>query len=380
MNATPPISPKYLFHPFAEELSGTAKTIYLIASIALGFFTLGLIHLGYYFWENYKVSDETLNPTDKEKAISKIGQSALHLSLSELAEQLEKFQQENLHKIPEDQKELRAIFNDTFDNGMELLGELEDKKLRADRYQSIVSELELIANIGAGVSSIEKHPGLKNILWKRDARRLINDKDAAAFEEFIKANKDRINDTFTLIGGTILHELAVKGKPIEFVAILAQYGANFNVQDKLGNTPLLWAIANGHNLMASKLIEFPQNLNLKGFGNTPLMLVIAKGYKDKTKDGAKVEVSALQIVEALLSRGALPNIPHRDNLTALHLAYARRDKEMQRLLLSNKADPRSRDAHGRLPHEMAKLPLDEVKSLLAAISNNVYLIDESLFK
>lgn len=79
--------------------------------------------------------------------------------------------------------------------------------------------------------------------------------------------------------GNLLHLVAKWGGPLKLVKILIDHGVSLDkVEDNMwGNTPLLWAIANGNNNMAMEILNYEQNLNL-GKKNTALHLAIAKGY------------------------------------------------------------------------------------------------------
>ncbi len=150
--------------------------------------------------------------------------------------------------------------------------------------------------------------------------------------------------------GTMLHYIAKIGKD-SFVKDFHERGFNFNHQDMWGNTPLLWAIANAKNTTALKILDYDQNLNLKGCGNTALHLAIAKGYKKISRDGKKLHISNLQIVQKIIEKGAetikkggnvdLFNVDvfNRNGCTPLHIACIRRDPEMIDTLLRAKANP-----------------------------------------
>jgi ankyrin repeat protein len=83
--------------------------------------------------------------------------------------------------------------------------------------------------------------------------------------------------------------------------------AEINKQDHNGNTPLLWAISEGRDDIASLLVEQGADINSQNFeGETALFLAAARG---NTK-----------MVEFLLTNGAHPHITNLDGALAVHIA------------------------------------------------------------
>lgn len=161
-----------------------------------------------------------------------------------------------------------------------------------------------------------------------------------AFEAILDGMSN-VNQTINRLEDTPLFYIAKRGRPIEFLDILIKRGANFDQQETFfGNTPLHWAIANAANDMALAIIQKgKQDLNMqdKRRGNTPLTLAVAKGYTTLNADGNKLSVSNLQLVEALLEKGADPNAKDRKGTSPLMLAVMRRDVPMAKALLEKGA-------------------------------------------
>ena len=128
----------------------------------------------------------------------------------------------------------------------------------------------------------------------------------------------------------ILHFAKQKG--VSFSTHSVEFGGDDEYVG-LGNTPLIWSIANGRNQKAVSLLRFSREhlVDLEidaqdsSLGNTALHLVVAKGYIDCDGDGNKIANSSLDVVNELLICGADPNIRNQQGLTALDLAVIRRD-------------------------------------------------------
>lgn len=123
-------------------------------------------------------------------------------------------------------------------------------------------------------------------------------------------------------------------------------------EDIFGNTALHWAIANASNGMAMLLINHIEQANILNLQckrkNTPLHLAVGKGYKDKDSYGKSLMHSNLQLVQALLAKGANPNLQNVNGNTPLHLACLRHDVEMIEVLLKAEAT--------EIPNNEGKLP------------------------
>ena len=137
--------------------------------------------------------------------------------------------------------------------------------------------------------------------------------------EDVNAQDTRKNDTLGLvIGGTAIRKAAAKGH-VEIVKRLLEAGADPNLSDHYGWTPLLSACQAEH----------------------------------------------VEVVRLLVENGAQVDIPNALGVTALSLAAVLDNPEMVSILLSHGADPTLADEDGKTPQTQAeKWAGDAVKSLL----------------
>ena len=116
------------------------------------------------------------------------------------------------------------------------------------------------------------------------------------FKEKEKESKVDINEAFIT---------ACKEGDEEFASILIKMGANVNIKDDKGNTPLIVASYNGHKEIVSMLIKNKANLNdKKNEGDTAIMEACKQKNIDiiaiLIKNGAKLEIkyySELSLLE-----------------------------------------------------------------------------------
>lgn len=103
------------------------------------------------------------------------------------------------------------------------------------------------------------------------------------------------------------------------VRALVANGANLNLRDPEGYTPLIWAAQHGQAQVAAYLIEHGANVNpLDNGGYTPLMWATQEGYYDT--------------VSVLLSHGANPHARGMAGRTAMDLVAYARDGRVRDLL------------------------------------------------
>lgn len=134
---------------------------------------------------------------------------------------------------------------------------------------------------------------------------------------------------------SILAKAATKGD-LAKVRSLIEEGANVNVTDALGRTPLHMTAFYGRPKTAALLIASGANVNAKDrVGMTPLHAAVLAG-------GA-------QEVELLLDKKADINAQSEIGLTPLHLAAATGQLPLTALLIQRGANLQSKDREGNTP-------------------------------
>jgi uncharacterized protein len=151
---------------------------------------------------------------------------------------------------------------------------------------------------------------------------------------------------------------------------LVLHGADVNVADPIkGQTPLMWAAAEGHSDVVTGLVEMGANVNAVSKGGfTPLLFSITKNdlasIKTLLKAGAKVNVAlasgntplmvAMQyrytdVALVLIEAGADFTVKDRAGNTMLHLAATQGDLKLVNELLARKVDPNARTPKSAAP-------------------------------
>jgi ankyrin repeat protein len=173
---------------------------------------------------------------------------------------------------------------------------------------------------------------------------------------------------------------------IDFIAFLLRRGANVNVQNIWNQTPLLKAAVRGHDEIIRRLIEAGAEVNIQDAdGNSPLHAVVQRevetvenGFERSTrillengadpnaknKSGITPIHSAafgglVPVVRLLLEKGVDVNAKSDENITPLHFAVERGNEETVRLLLERGADPNAKDNEGNTPLFGPELPPDD---------------------
>ena len=125
--------------------------------------------------------------------------------------------------------------------------------------------------------------------------------------------------------GTIRWDSTYDSKVAEEVADLVKKGADVNIQDEMGYTPLIWAASMGKNDTARKLIELGADVNkMDKAGRTALMLAV---------------INREEIMAALLLRnGAFVNARDYAGFTSAMYAAENNDTEIFKLLMYEKID------------------------------------------
>ena len=145
----------------------------------------------------------------------------------------------------------------------------------------------------------------------------------------------------------------------ESVKLLAQHGADVNLADpKKGQTPLMWAAAEGHSDVVEALIGLGADVKAASKGGfTPLVFAAIKNDANS--------------VRSLLKAGADPNTALPSGTKVLVVAASYHSVDATGMLVDAGADPNVADKSGTTPlHTAAQLgELDLVKKLLAKGAN-----------
>ncbi|XP_047954448.1 potassium channel SKOR-like isoform X1 [Salvia hispanica] len=140
-------------------------------------------------------------------------------------------------------------------------------------------------------------------------------------------------------GRTALHLAASRGYE-DITLFLIQECVDINAEDNFGNTPLLEAIKNGHDKVASLLYKEGAMVKIDNVGSY-LCSVVARGDSD--------------FLRRLLSNGIDPNSKDYDSRTPLHVAASQGLYLMGKLLVEAGASIFAKDRWGNSPIDEARI-------------------------
>ena len=166
-------------------------------------------------------------------------------------------------------------------------------------------------------------------------------------------------------GNTPLH-IAIHKKDEEILNLLLKKGANVNLTNCQGETPLhsLLAWPAHFPLIANLLLERGADVNIQNsLGNTPLHQAIFSlpsprlNYHEKLDimlpQEEKTRISYRAIATFLIEKGANLNLQNRDGYAPLHIAIHEKDEEILNLLLKKGADVNLKDRRANTPLHLA---------------------------
>jgi ankyrin repeat protein len=138
----------------------------------------------------------------------------------------------------------------------------------------------------------------------------------------------------------------------EFVRSALDHGADINVKDSFGLTPLHHAAANGNEEMVGVLLEHSAAVDVEdNAGRRPLHYAAGAST---TLTATSSEEPFLVIVGLLLDNGADINAQDSSGWTPLHYSTLKFKKDLIKLLIERGADLNAVDEKGRTPYLFAR--------------------------
>jgi ankyrin repeat protein len=222
----------------------------------------------------------------------------------------------------------------------------------------------------AGKSALER-PDPPGFAGTQEARQLLKafvdnvyrfpDNQISVYEKAASGTAPMVAELFKtwpkLDARPLLFTAAAHNPAPEVVAALLAAGADANLRDRAGMTPLLYAVKrNPRAAVVAKLLDLKGNPDLADPQGRPA-LVLAAAERDA------------ELVHAILSTGAHPDVLDADLRTALWVAASRKDADMVAVLLAAGASIQAADSNGQTPliaATAAKAPVALIEQLLKA--------------
>jgi ankyrin repeat protein len=206
----------------------------------------------------------------------------------------------------------------------------------------------------------------------------------------ISENPDRINQ-IDEDGNSFLH-LAVRAGNADIVKFLISKGADVNIKDIYGQTPIQIAPHIGNAEVVIQLVSKGAEINIKNsIGRTPLhdtvyhnqfqivKYLVSQGAEINTKDiRSKTPLhdgvinNNVEISKYLITKGADVNVKDGDGKTSLHYAVINENLPLIKTLVSTGADVNIRNKFNRIPlHYAADEGYLEIVKYLILIGSEI---------
>lgn len=176
-----------------------------------------------------------------------------------------------------------------------------------------------------------------------------------------------IEDLDSELGGCVpLHAACRVKNPIDIISALLDGGASPNCKDRLGQTPLMYAVVSGLPGVVSKMLLHDADVNIATFRSRQTALHMA--VRLALSASANSRVARIEVLNILLENGAAPNVMDLFGDLPLCLAAEHGDQEVINALLRANADPCILDANGKSAFHFAVLAANSslVKRILDA--------------
>ncbi|XP_058108353.1 potassium channel SKOR-like isoform X3 [Magnolia sinica] len=257
-----------------------------------------------------------------------------------------------------DKQSFSNILEICFSDGRKILNNL----LQGKRSGIRVKQLE--SNISFHISKHEDELALR-------VNSAAHQGDLCHLKDLIRAGADPKKTDYD--GRSPLHIAASRGYE-DITAFLIEEEVEINLPDKFGNTPLLEAIKNGHDHVASVLV---QGGALLGIDDAGCRLCSAVARRD------------FDFLKRVLSHGIDPNSKDYDHRTPLHIAAAEGVYLMAKMLLDAGSSVFLKDRWGNTPLDEArmsgskpviKLLEDAKSSQLSELCNSSQHIQDKMYR
>lgn len=164
--------------------------------------------------------------------------------------------------------------------------------------------------------------------------------DLAQVKALVEAGNVEVNVIDSFQNSALL--MAVDNKHLVVAEYLLQHGADIQLDNKYGYTPLMQAVMRNDSKMVNMLLDKGAKIDQKNFYTelTPLMMAVDNG--------------SMEMVELLLARKANLNLQDERGRSALMHATAARQPKLAERLQQAGADTTLKDKQGRTADDFSK--------------------------